>query len=49
VPLLPGQLPKWRDDLGAATFVPALAQINDQGAIIRSIAPWNGFSDEERC
>jgi hypothetical protein len=45
---LPGPPPKRRIDLGAATFVPALAQINDQGAVIRRIAAWNGFSDEQR-
>jgi hypothetical protein len=48
VTLLPGPLPKRRDDLGAATFVPALAQINDQGAFIRRIAAWNGLSDEQQ-
>jgi hypothetical protein len=48
VPLPPGPAPKRRDDLGAAAFVPALAQINDQGAFIRRLAAWNGFSDEQR-
>ena len=33
-------------DLGAATFVPALAQISDQGATIRRIADWSSFDDE---
>jgi hypothetical protein len=48
VTLPPGPLPKRRDGLGAATFVPALAQINDQGAVIRRIAAWNGFGDEQQ-
>jgi formylglycine-generating enzyme required for sulfatase activity len=35
-------------DLAASTFVPALAQINDQGATIRRIAAWSSFSDEQQ-
>jgi formylglycine-generating enzyme required for sulfatase activity len=35
-------------DLGASTFVPALAQINDQGAVIRSFAAWSSFTDEQQ-
>jgi formylglycine-generating enzyme required for sulfatase activity len=35
-------------DLTASTFVPALAQINDQGATIRRIAAWSGFSNEQQ-
>jgi conflict system STAND superfamily ATPase/TIR domain-containing protein len=40
--------PKRRADLAASTFVPALAQINDQGAVIRRIAAWTGFDEEQR-
>ena len=35
-------------DLAASTFVPALAQVNDQGATIRRIAAWSSFSDEQQ-
>jgi formylglycine-generating enzyme required for sulfatase activity len=35
-------------DLTASTFVPALAQLNDQGATIRRIANWNSFNDEQQ-
>ena len=41
-------LPKRLTDLGAATFVPALAQLNDQGAIIRREALWTGFDEEQQ-
>jgi formylglycine-generating enzyme required for sulfatase activity len=40
--------PKSRLDLAASTFVPALAQVNEQGATIRRIADWASFSDEQR-
>jgi hypothetical protein len=43
VGLPPGPPSKHRIDLGASTFVPALAQINEQGATIRRIAAWNSF------
>jgi formylglycine-generating enzyme required for sulfatase activity len=48
VPLPSGPPPKRQDDLGASTFVPALAQINDQGATIRRVAPWTSFSYEQK-
>jgi formylglycine-generating enzyme required for sulfatase activity len=48
VALLPGPPTKHRIDLGASTFVPALAQINDQGATIRRSATWNSFTDEQQ-
>ena len=48
VPLPSGPPPKRRVDLAASTFVPALAQINDQGATIRRIAAWTSFSDEQQ-
>jgi hypothetical protein len=48
VSLPPGPPSKHRIDLGASTFVPALAQINDQGATIRRIAAWNSFTDEQQ-
>jgi formylglycine-generating enzyme required for sulfatase activity len=48
VALPSGPPPRRQVDLAASTFVPALAQINDQGGTIRRIAAWNGFSDEQR-
>jgi formylglycine-generating enzyme required for sulfatase activity len=48
VPLPSGPPPKRLVDLAASAFVPALAQINDQGATIRSIAAWNSFSDDQQ-
>jgi len=48
VALPSGPPPKRRVDLAASAFVPALAQVNDQGATIRRIAAWNGFSDEQQ-
>ena len=48
VALPPGPPPKRRVELAASTFVPALAQVNDQGATIRRIAAWNSFSDEQQ-
>jgi formylglycine-generating enzyme required for sulfatase activity len=48
VPLPSGPPSKLLDDLGASTFVPALAQINDQGAIIRRIAEWISFNLAQR-
>jgi formylglycine-generating enzyme required for sulfatase activity len=48
VALPPGPPSRHRLDLGASTFVPALAQINDQGATLRRIAAWNSFSDEQQ-
>jgi formylglycine-generating enzyme required for sulfatase activity len=47
-PPQPGPPPKPRVDLTASTFVPALVQINDQGATIRQVARWTGFSDEQQ-
>jgi formylglycine-generating enzyme required for sulfatase activity len=48
VPVPSGAPLKRQTDLGAVTFVPALAQINDQGAIIKRIAAWKDFSDDSR-
>jgi formylglycine-generating enzyme required for sulfatase activity len=48
VPLPSSPPPKRWVDLGASTFVPALAQINDQGAIVRRLAAWNSFNDEQQ-
>lgn len=46
---LPSSAPTKRlVDLGARTFVPALAQINDQGATIGRVADWTTFSDEQQ-
>ncbi len=48
VPLPSGAVPKRLDELGAATFVPALAQISDSGAPIRRVAEWTSFNEEQR-
>ena len=48
VPLPAASLAKQQVDLASSTFVPALAQINDQGATIRRVVPWTGFSDEQQ-
>jgi hypothetical protein len=40
--------PKRRVELGASTFVPALVQVNDQGATIRRVTAWTSFSDEQQ-
>ena len=43
-----GPPPKRLVDLAASTFVPALAQINDQGATIRRVADWSSFNEDQR-
>jgi formylglycine-generating enzyme required for sulfatase activity len=48
VPLPSSPPPKRRVELGASTFVPALVQVNDQGATIRRVAAWTSFSDEQQ-
>jgi Novel STAND NTPase 1/TIR domain len=48
VPLPAGALARPLDEVGAATFVPALAQINDQGAAIRRVAAWASFDEEQQ-
>jgi hypothetical protein len=48
VALPAGPPTKARVDLAASTFVPALAQINDQGATIRRIAAWSSFNEEQQ-
>jgi formylglycine-generating enzyme required for sulfatase activity len=48
VPLPSGPPTKQRVELAAAAFVPALVQINDQGAAIRCIAEWRSFTDEQQ-
>ena len=44
VPLPSAAPPKRLIDLGASTFVPALAQVNEQGATIRRVAKWQSFN-----
>jgi conflict system STAND superfamily ATPase/TIR domain-containing protein len=46
-PMASVQPTKRLTDLAAATFVPALAQINDQGAAIRRVAKWTSFDAEQ--
>lgn len=48
VPLPSAPAPKYQTDLAASAFVPALVEINDQGAIIRHIANWSNFSEEQQ-
>jgi len=48
VPLPSGPPAKRLIELAASAFVPALAQINDQGVTIRRIAVWSSFSDEQQ-
>jgi formylglycine-generating enzyme required for sulfatase activity len=48
VALPSGPPPKRRVELAASTFVPALAQINDQGGTIRRIVDWRSFSQEQQ-
>ena len=48
VPLSSGPPTKRRADVAASTFVPALAQINEQGATVRRVAGWNSFDDEQQ-
>jgi formylglycine-generating enzyme required for sulfatase activity len=46
--LPPGPPPQQRIDLAASTFVPALVQVNDQGAMIRLIAECRNFTSEQQ-
>ena len=46
VPLPQKEPPKRLLDLGRATFVPAMVQINEQGATIRRVPAWNAFSED---
>ena len=48
MPLPSAPPPKRQTDLAAATFVPALVEINDQGATIRHIADWSRFTEEQQ-
>ena len=48
VPLPAALPPKRQTDLAAATFVPALVEVNDQGATIRHIADWSRFDEEQQ-
>src|SRR5262249_55452545 len=47
-PLPSAPPPKHQADLAGSTFVPALVEINDQGATIRHIAKWANFSEESQ-
>lgn len=47
IPLPAGEPSKRLVTLAHATFIPALAQVNDQGATIRRVADWSTF-DQER-
>jgi len=48
VPLPSGAPVKHVVELGSSTFVPALAQVNEQGATIRRVADWMSFNDEQQ-
>jgi hypothetical protein len=49
VPLPATPPPKRLVELGASTFVPALAQLNEHGAPMRRMVPWTAFDDEQRA
>jgi WD40 repeat protein len=36
------------DALGAATFVPALAQLSESGQTVRRVAAWHSFTEEQK-
>lgn len=40
---------KAQDELGARTFLPPLADVNDEGAAIRRVAAWSEFDEESRA
>lgn len=48
VALPAGALAPAQDVLGAATFVPALVQLNERGATIRRVAEWDSFRGEQQ-
>jgi Novel STAND NTPase 1/TIR domain len=48
VPLPSAPLARRLVDLGTSTFVPALAQVNEQGATIRRVGAWSSFNDEQQ-
>jgi len=48
VPLPTGPPPKDRVELASRTFLPALIQVNHEGATIRRVAKWQQFTDQER-
>jgi formylglycine-generating enzyme required for sulfatase activity len=48
VPLPSAPPPKHQTDLAVSTFVPALAEVNDEGATIRHIAKWSNFGEEQQ-
>jgi formylglycine-generating enzyme required for sulfatase activity len=48
IPLPSAPPPARQTKLAAATFVPALVEINDQGARIRHVAEWSRFSEEQQ-
>jgi hypothetical protein len=41
-------LSKHRDGLGAATFVPTMVQLNDEGATTRHVASWHEFGEDSQ-
>lgn len=48
VPVPTGQLSSSADELGASAFVPPLAQIRDHDVVVRRVADWNSFTDEQK-
>ncbi|MGH7880013.1 MAG: hypothetical protein ACREQD_11025, partial [Candidatus Binataceae bacterium] len=48
VPLPSVEPPKQRVNLASSIFVPALAQISDEGVTIRCVADWTSFDDEQQ-
>ena len=48
VPLAPSPPSSQRVELAAVTFVPGLAQLNEQGAVISRPAMWSGFTGAQQ-
>jgi len=49
VTLLTASLDNRVIDIAASTFVPALAQVNEQGTPVRRVAAWSEFSHEQQA
>ncbi len=41
-------IPEYKDQLGAETFVPPLADVNAEGRAVRRVANWSDFSEPEQ-
>lgn len=45
---LPELLPEQIEAIAAATFARSLAEINDQGAVVRRVAEWSSFTQQQQ-